>query len=261
MCADNTQGVIYLRKTIDYCQSENIEVVLTYVPYAAETWGQRESNKAAALAKEYGISCLDLKTLSEQINYQTDFSDNGHLNYSGGAKITQYIGSHIKENFDIIDRRTDLDYQNWLEDQTEYSAYKEELMKQQSSAVMMLPFLTDKALATVMLVNGQWEYGAAEITLQDWGVSADVLESNQTFLVFSDKANDICQTVYAGQCMETSYGTLELKDENGASAVYINGESVYTMAPNEDVGMWSRILNAETGEAVYETMFNKRGFH
>lgn len=261
MCTDNALGVTYLRKMIEYCQESGIEVILTYIPYATAAWGQRESNKAVALAQEYGISCLDLRILDEQINYATDFSDNGHLNFAGGMKITQYIGSYIKENFDIADRRTDPDYQEWFEDQMQYTAYKAELMNQQKSAALTLPLLADQNWTTIMLVNGQWNFSAADMLLLDWGVAPEVLDSNQTFLLFSDRANGICQTVFVGESLETSYGTLELKDENGVLGVYVEGESVFTMAHNEDVGMWCRALNADSGETVYQTEFNKKGYH
>ena len=260
MCGDDALGVHYLREMIEYCQQNGIEVILTYMPYGTAAWGQRESNKAIALAEEYGIHCLDLRTLDEQINYATDFSDNGHFNYSGGTKITEYIGSYIRENFDVPDRRTDPDYEDWLADQAEYIAYKAELLDQQKSAEQTLPLLADQDWATVLLINGKRNFAAADRMLQDWGVAAEILDGGQSFLLFRDGANGICQTVLPGESLETSYGNLALKDEDGAITVYINGEPAYAMTHNEDTGMWYRAVNTATGETVCETAFNKKGY-
>ena len=40
-----------------------------------------------------------------EINYETDFRDESHLNYSGAKKATSYMGQYLMENYDLPDKR------------------------------------------------------------------------------------------------------------------------------------------------------------
>lgn len=40
-----------------------------------------------------------------RINEDTDFSDEGHLNFSGAKKVNNYLGKYLVENFDLKDMR------------------------------------------------------------------------------------------------------------------------------------------------------------
>lgn len=257
----DTQGISYLRKMIEYCQGQGIEVVLTYMPFAAAEWAQREANTVAEIAEEYKVCYAGFRELCEQINFATDFSDATHLNYSGGAKITNYIGGLIQENYDIEDRRTDPKYENWFEDAEQYKSYKAELMKQQTSAAMFFPMLADNNLTTILLYNGQWEYAAADAMLMDLGVPEQILAGNRTFVAVIDNQNDTCSVLHEGDMLDTRYGRMALENTSGSYMVTINGEVVYTLPQDQDIGMWVRSLDADTGNTVYETAFNKKGYH
>jgi hypothetical protein len=40
------------------------------------------------------------------IDGETDFSDTGHLNDSGAAKVADFLGEYIINNYDVTDMRT-----------------------------------------------------------------------------------------------------------------------------------------------------------
>ena len=63
--------MIYLRKAIELCQSQGIEVVLTYLPFPASATKQKEANLAADIAKEYGIPYLNFLKMENIVDFHT----------------------------------------------------------------------------------------------------------------------------------------------------------------------------------------------
>ena len=51
------------------------------------------------------------------IDWDTDTYDRGdHLNYSGAAKVTAWIGDDLRRSYALPDRREDPAYENWNRD-------------------------------------------------------------------------------------------------------------------------------------------------
>ncbi len=105
----------YLRLIIEYCQDNNIEIVLTNAPWPCITIeSQMRFNKIAEIAAEYDIPFLDGCKNCEEIgmDYLVDsYGDNGHLNYSGASKYTTWIGKFLSENYSLPDRRGESGYE------------------------------------------------------------------------------------------------------------------------------------------------------
>lgn len=51
----------------------------------------------------------------EELDYATDLRDIAHVNLRGSEKITDFIGTYLKSNFDIPDHSSDLQYKIWGE--------------------------------------------------------------------------------------------------------------------------------------------------
>ena len=103
MCRTDTLGFEYLRKLIEECQKREIAIVLTAIPCCVGEEEQRGMNAVAKLAEEYDVPFLNMiyeKELS--IDLQTDFHDEGHLNWAGGQKSTRYIGNYLSENYPLL---------------------------------------------------------------------------------------------------------------------------------------------------------------
>ena len=116
----------YLRKIIEYCKENNIEILLTYLPYIADDDQISQSKYVQQIADEYDVNYINFLSM-DLVNYNTDLFNiydsnklNGHLNVSGARKVTDYIGQYIMANYDIEDQRENEEYSFWYEDYDEY---------------------------------------------------------------------------------------------------------------------------------------------
>lgn len=93
-------GFEYLDKIRQYCEKNDIELLLTYFPFDANEQRQMEGNTMEKYAKEHNINCINfLKT--DIVDYETDFADDSHLNKNGAKKITKYMGEYISSHYDL----------------------------------------------------------------------------------------------------------------------------------------------------------------
>ena len=78
------------------------------------------------LAKENSLTYLDFNTeeLSSKIefDYSKDCENTNHLNIYGAEKVTNYIGKYISENYDIIDKRENIEYAYLKEEAEKYNS-------------------------------------------------------------------------------------------------------------------------------------------
>ena len=123
--SEDTAGLEYIRNFISLCKQNNIQPVLITVPFPATLDDQRGENSVHKLAAElenvpyYNFNRLDL------IDFDTDLTDgNGHVNFSGGRKVTDYIGRFLRESYNVPDRRGNSAYGSWNED---YEAFRQRL--------------------------------------------------------------------------------------------------------------------------------------
>ena len=92
-------GITYLKKMIDECKANNIEVLLTYLPYPVETdFDWTEMNTLYDIAKEYNVNYINFHDLNV-VDYNTDVCDPySHLNISGAIKVSDYLGDYLRHN-------------------------------------------------------------------------------------------------------------------------------------------------------------------
>lgn len=141
---DNTTGIIYLRKIIELCQKNNINILLTYFPFPSNTEEQMEANRIYDIAQEYNINYINFLDTNNIVDYSTDCLDPGsHLNAAGGKKVSSYIGKYIISHYPIADRRQDSHYSFWNDDYMLYLQYKIHLLKIQNTLTNYLMLLED----------------------------------------------------------------------------------------------------------------------
>ncbi len=117
---EETVNMKYLRKIIEYCQANRIEVLVTCNPYIPSYDEIAVSKYVQTICNEYNINYINFLNM-DIVDYDIDFFDkNQHLNVSGARKVTDYLGRYIMENYDILDQRENKNYSFWNEDYNHY---------------------------------------------------------------------------------------------------------------------------------------------
>ncbi len=106
---------IYLQRIIDYTKENGIDLFLIVSPYITTDEDELVYNRIHEIAEhnELEFNSTNYYYQEMDLNFQTDFNDNSHLNYLGSCKFTDYLGAEIKAKFDIPDRRGDPRYVSW----------------------------------------------------------------------------------------------------------------------------------------------------
>ena len=94
-----------LTQIVELCREENIRVVLCTIPWqGTNLYAEYLQN----FADFYGCSYVNLYDHIEEmgLDASADFSDTGHLNSTGAAKIARYLGAYLKANVSLTDFRT-----------------------------------------------------------------------------------------------------------------------------------------------------------
>ena len=94
----------YYLKIIEYCQEQGIQVLCVCLPFAASEKLQKVANTIGNIVEEYP-NCSYINMLRKDIlNFRTDVcKDNEHLNYSGAAKVTTWLGQYLTDHYELDD--------------------------------------------------------------------------------------------------------------------------------------------------------------
>lgn len=108
----------YYRKIIEFCQEQNIPLLVIVSPDGGYNTDARAYYMyAAEIAEEYGVDYIDFNEYYDEmdLDFSCDFGDIGHLNYSGNRKFTSLLGEYIADNYDLPDRREETSglYDSW----------------------------------------------------------------------------------------------------------------------------------------------------
>ena len=105
----------YVRLIRDFCEKNNAQLYLVSTASTVE-FHYPLHNGIAQLAEKLNIPYVDTNLMQKAIplDWDKDTYDIGyHLNYYGGCKTTDYIGSMLWETGLFSDKRTDSDYAQW----------------------------------------------------------------------------------------------------------------------------------------------------
>ena len=243
---ENMQGVVYLKKIIEECQSRDIPILLTYLPYPTSEQWKMEANMIDDIASEYGVDYLDFTKL-DVVNYNTDFSDSeSHMNVSGEEKVSKYMGRYIVENFEVDTRTSDEKISaDWNDKYDEYKAYREGLILDQSVLKDYLMLLHDTSHTVIIEVKDNNIF-ANELLLQLLqGVCEDVtIDEHTSYLVVKDgKAVALTDFTDDGATCNTDIGVFSLKyNDDKTYSILLDKEEVYVGDP-EEYSMAIRVLD------------------
>lgn len=152
---EDTLAMEYLEKIIIECNEQEIEVLLTYLPFPAEASYQEEANRVYDIAQEYGVDYINFLDM-DIVNYETDCYDaDSHLNPSGARKVTDYLGKYIIDNYDVQDQRSNVDYVKWADDYEEYQMKKNEILTDIENPYVYMSMLTDTNYNVIIEVTNK----------------------------------------------------------------------------------------------------------
>ena len=135
----------YLRKIIEYCNKNEINILVTHLPHPASQEEISVSKYVKKICDEYNINYINFLNM-DIVNYNIDcYDEDSHLNPSGARKVTAYLGNYIMEHYDIPNQRNNEAYNFWKEDYDEYIDFKiNNLEKQENSINNYLMLLYDE---------------------------------------------------------------------------------------------------------------------
>ena len=109
----------YFNMIVDFCREKHLDLVLISMPKLEK---DLEHDAMRYLADLNGLPFIDfnLPEIQEEIglNFAFDYVDRLHPNIRGAEKITNYIGSFLKNNYNLQDIRGDRNY-SYMEQQEE----------------------------------------------------------------------------------------------------------------------------------------------
>lgn len=111
-----------LNALMDYCSEEKLAVLFVLSPYLITEEEMAFYIAAEEIITSRGFKYLDL---TDCIDYETDMSDESHVNYLGAVKYTDTLGRYISENYELPDHRGESGYESWNEEYLEYAVMAE----------------------------------------------------------------------------------------------------------------------------------------
>lgn len=147
-------GEEYLRRMIELCQGKGIEVLLVELPFPGTRRDQRFANSVQAIADEYGVNFLNYHHIEGVVDYDTDMTNQTHVNDSGMHKTTYSIGRFITDHYDLPDRRRDSAYASWTQQYNKkFTEYKYKRIGLREEPDVFLMTLADRRVDTYIHIK------------------------------------------------------------------------------------------------------------
>lgn len=114
----------YLNKIIELSKTEGFQLAFINTPCDYSTPEKTNGwvndyealfNTVAGIAEENQIPFLDYDDKTEEIGFDfaNDMNNAGHLNLWGAYKVSSNFASYLKQNYSLVDHRSDSTYAQW----------------------------------------------------------------------------------------------------------------------------------------------------
>ncbi|MCR5420023.1 MAG: SGNH/GDSL hydrolase family protein [Lachnospiraceae bacterium] len=111
------RNIEYLRKSIELCQKNGVEIFLFKTPAHSSNWSVGYDEQIGKIAGEYNVNYINFDEYNDIIglDYSTDTPDEGsHLNSFGADKFSEYLAGYLADNYEIKDQRNERRFaDNW----------------------------------------------------------------------------------------------------------------------------------------------------
>lgn len=215
----NPIAVDYLEKMIEYCSQNNIEVLLVYLPFAAGSNRWAQANRAGEIASQHNLNYINFLD-KDVVDYSVDFYDDTHLNTSGAAKITKYLGEYIADNYDIPDRHDDPDYAQCYGEYDHYLDYKMDMYARQETLHDCMILMNDDDFDSYIHVTNEifWDDETNVNLLRNIGMSKEDIDARPQYIFRDSEAGKVlCEQDEASRAMGNVY--IEENDSDNAESI------------------------------------------
>ncbi len=157
-------GAQYLQKMTDLCRERGIAILLVYLPYPDGGDETLMADKAAdqpltaAFAAQSELPYLNFME-AQCWNPDTDFADKEHMNFLGGQKITEAVGTYLQENYNLADHRRDALCEAWNRDYEAYFLEKRQALMEAGEADCFLMLCHDRDLQVSVSMHPDFTAG------------------------------------------------------------------------------------------------------
>ena len=258
----------YLQKIIQLCETQDISLVLTFLPFNASEASQNDAGYVAEMAQEYGLDWIDPNTLSEIINPDIDFAnnyeDNAHINLSGAHKLSYFIGNYLTSHYNLPDHREDPAYASWNEYDAVYRETKQQYLTAQTYASSYLMLLADRDFDLVLsgLDSFLWDNPAYAELLYNLGIDSEQVSDNPKTIVISGSdrtVNYFHSPCSAGASLDTAIGSISVQPaEDAGNMLLLDSNEICSLAASDDPSVFSVVvIDHSTKTFVDQASFSK----
>lgn len=209
-----TTGTQYLKRMIEDCKNRGIDVLLVALPFPVtqeSTW--MTVNTAQDIADEYGVDFINFHDM-DVVDFSTDCYDmDSHMNPSGAWKITDYLGTYLKDNYGLTDHRGDEAYAYMDSDWNLYHEFKAIRLVGIDDLNTYLMLLADRNYEYEMYVGDTriYEDSTTLNLLRNSGVEAEIdfetrYISTHGGVTVSDAATDLTDGIIEVRVYEPARG-------------------------------------------------------
>ena len=246
---------------------EEFQLVFFMTPTQLTVENQMQVNAAKEFAKENNIAFFDFNKNAKMvgIDYAQDFLDTSHLNGYGAAKITDYLGKYILDNYPVDDHRGEESYYQWDESYVYYEQTKKahELDNAASAEEFARKLKEMNNVTYLVSLEGTYDEstldmkGIAEI----FGIGDEEYEAGGTFLYSDGKLKHIIDNdskeIYIHELNE--YDSFKIQNMN---LVNPNATSLEdTMLNMKPVGAVYNGLSIVVYDDVRKMLISQKGYY
>ena len=270
-------GFAYLRRFIEYCQAQGIDVMLINLPYPCPNNNEEQfyTNAVYYTAEEYGIEYIDFVYMDQIVDYSTDCYDPAsHLNPSGAWKVTDFIGQHLSEAYGLPDHRGEAAYASWNSDYAAYRELKLKSIREETDPYTFLMQLADPSFSTVLLLPEDSAAYTDDLAMQllqnagrrhlmmsdtDEAVWSDGLmplellmqPETGTYLAVIDRNSESIGECMGSGAVSASFGSVTL-DGSTETVTLKNSQSSTPLSMQPGMDVHAVVLDKQSGEVLYE---------
>ena len=252
----------------ELCSAHGAQLVLT-TGYSNFTKARHKA--VAKLAEDIGVPYLDINEVTEEIGFDftMDLHATSHFNLNGTLKWTMYLGSWLKDNFLLEDRREDPAY-SWYETQRRVYEKQKNAFEGKNSLLRSLTF--DDYLETLAgLSSSEFQIFITTYTdhpvsltksqrayFKELGFSPDAITAYGNYAaarVNADLTEDYesepdVPAGVAGSVKNLTYAITSVCDDDIQSGILLNEKENSQQGPGVNIVVYS-VSEKETVSSVY----------